>query len=342
MSKIAVFTSATYTYFSRARTLAETVKKFHPDWHMCFLLPDEPPKGVKVKWKTEKFDSVMHLADLGIENLNSWLFRHNVVELCTAVKGLALQKLQAQGFDKVFYLDPDIAVFSPLDTLTQWLDKSSVLLTPHQIEPESTDQGVIDNEWTALKYGVYNLGFVGVKTDEIGKQFAAWWAARCKNYCRDDVPNGLFTDQRWCDLVPALFGGVHVIREPGYNCASWNISKRKVRFTKEGDLSVNDKPLKFFHFTKVDHVGETMLRRYAERHLDVIELMYWYRSQLKKNAIAGIPDRYWLYNTYEDGVPIEPRARRVYLEMRDAQVRFPNPFAVGPGSFRDWYAGGQG
>jgi len=224
--------------------------------------------------------------------------------------------------------------------MVDWLDKSSVLLTPHQIEPETTGQGVIDNEWAALKYGVYNLGYVGVRNDERGRAFANWWADRCRDYCRDDVSNGLFTDQRWCDLAPALFDGVQVIREPGYNCASWNISKRKVRFTADGELSVNDKPLKFFHFTKVDHVGETMLRRYAERHLDVIELMYWYRSQLKKNALAGVPDRYWVYNYYEDGTPIEARERRAYLDLRDARVKFPNPFAVGENSFRDWYAAG--
>ena len=337
MPGTAVYTSATYTYFSRARTLAASVKLFHPDWHVCLLIPDEPPEGVSIDWSKEQFDSVITLDDLKIPKVKSWLFRHNVVELCTAIKGFALKRLQGQGFDQVLYLDPDIAVFSPLTALMESLEQNSILLTPHQLQPETTDQGVVDNEWASLKYGVYNLGFVGVKSDRAGKQFATWWGDRCREYCRDDVPNGLFTDQRWCDLVPALFDRVHVLRDPGYNVASWNISKRKVRFNREGDVLVNDSPLKFFHFTKVDHVGETMLRRYAGRDLDVIELMYWYRKQLKMRNLDGIPPRYWVYGTYEDGAPIEPSARLAYAKLPDARSKFPDPFSVGPGCFREWH-----
>jgi hypothetical protein len=335
MARIAVFTRATYTYFSRARTLAASLKRFHPDWDMVLLIPDDPPPGVKVDWRDEKFDQVITLADLKIPKVKSWLFRHNVVELCTAVKGFALKKLLAQGYDAVFYLDPDIAVFSPLTDLVEMLSsRHSVLLTPHQLEPETTGQGVVDNEWASLKYGVYNLGFAGVANDASGKRFASWWAERCAEYCRDDVPNGLFTDQRWCDLVPALFDRVGVVRDPGYNVASWNISKRAVRFQVDGSLTVNGSLLKFFHFTKVDHVGETMLRRYAGRHLDVIELMYWYRKQLKAHDLAGVPPRYWIYGMYEDGTPIDPKARRAYASLPDARTLYPDPFKVGPRSFR--------
>lgn len=338
MTVTAVYTSATFTYLSRARTLADSVKRIHPDWHMCLVCPDTPPDGVAIDWTAEKFDSVMTLDDLEIPDVRSWLFRHNVIELCTAVKGRALQVLQARGFKQVLYIDPDIVVFSPLNSLLELFSSYSVLLTPHQLRPEATDRAVIDNEWGSLKHGVYNLGFVGVHTDAVGASFASWWAQRLHEYCRDDVPNGLFTDQRWCDLVPAMFERVCIVRDPGCNVASWNISNRRVRILGSGDIVVNDSPLKFFHFTKVDHVGETMLRRYAERELDVLELMYWYRAQLKKNALQGVPNRYWAYNVYEDGTTIEPDARRSYAELPDAARRFPDPFSVAPPSFRDWYA----
>jgi hypothetical protein len=340
MAKTAVYTSATYTYFSRARTLANSVKRFHPDWHMCLVCPDTPPPGVAINWSTETFDSVITLEDLQIPALKSWLFRHNVVELCTAVKGLAMRRLQASGFEHVLYLDPDIVVFSPLDAVTDLLSTHSVLLTPHQVTPETTDRAVIDNEWGSLKHGVYNLGFTAVRTDDIGSAFASWWARRLHDYCRDDVPNGLFTDQRWCDLVPAIFDRVGIVRDPGYNVASWNISNRKVTILSSGEILVNESPLRFFHFTKVDHVGETMLRRYADRDLDALELMYWYRDQLKKNAIEGVPDRYWAYNSYQDGSPIEANARRSYATLQDAATKFPDPFSVAPPSFRDWLAAG--
>jgi hypothetical protein len=336
-SRVAVYTSATYTYFARARVLARTLKRIHPEWHMVLLIPDDPPQGVKIKWKDEPFDQVMGLSDLPIKHFGSWLFRHNVVELCTAIKGMALQQLQRQGYDKVFYIDPDIAVFSSLDGLSALLESSSILLTPHQISPELTTQGIEDNERASLKYGVYNLGFVGVASDETGARFADWWAERCYHYCVDDVPNGLFTDQRWCDLVPAYFDRVHVVRDPGYNVASWNLSRRKIRFGEDGAIYVNhDFPLRFFHFTKVDHVGETMLRRYAGTHLDAIELMYWYRRALRANDLPGVPARYWKYGTYSDGTQIEQSARVAYRQLADAEDRFPDPFRVGAGAFKEW------
>ena len=39
----------------------------------------------------------------------------------------------------------------------------------------------------------------------------------------EEAAFGVYTDQRWCDLVPALFDGVKVLRDPGLNVASWNL-----------------------------------------------------------------------------------------------------------------------
>ena len=36
-------------------------------------------------------------------------------------------------------------------------------------------------------------------------KFANWWNNRLQLYCYDDIPRGIFTDQRWVDLAPAYF-----------------------------------------------------------------------------------------------------------------------------------------
>ena len=51
--------------------------------------------------------------DLVGEEFSQWIFGHDVVEACTAVKGRALQSLLERG--DVVYLDPDMAVFGSLD-----------------------------------------------------------------------------------------------------------------------------------------------------------------------------------------------------------------------------------
>src|SRR5690606_17865406 len=107
-------------------------------------------------------------------------------------------------------------------------------------------------EICSLKHGIYNLGFIGVAANDAGRQFAAWWSSRLYNFCRNDIPNGLFTDQRWIDLVPAMFSDVCIMRAPRHNVASWNLTTRELTRTEDGDYRVNGEPLGFYHFTGFD------------------------------------------------------------------------------------------
>ena len=82
------------------------------------------------------------------------------------------------------------------DALERKLDSSSILLTPHLAEPETQPEAILDNEMCCLRHGVYNLGFLAVKSTGQGRRFIDWWADRLRQFCYDDVPSGLFTDQR--------------------------------------------------------------------------------------------------------------------------------------------------
>src|SRR6185369_3335902 len=97
----------------------------------------------------------------------------------------------------------------------------------------------------ALQHGIFNLGFIGVNNSGEGKRVARWWASRLHDFCMDDIPRGLFTDQRWIDLVPAFFDGCAVMRDPGYNVAPWNLTHRKVEGSLASGLTVNGEPLVF-------------------------------------------------------------------------------------------------
>ena len=82
-----------------------------------------------------EFDRVLYAKDLDFPRFDRWLFKHDVVEASTAVKGQMLRHLLNQGAEKVVYLDPDIAVFSDLAEIIEKLDQYSVILTPHQVTP---------------------------------------------------------------------------------------------------------------------------------------------------------------------------------------------------------------
>ncbi|MBR0648565.1 hypothetical protein GXW78_02730 [Roseomonas terrae] len=333
MSEVHCFTSASFAYLDRVRVLAETLRRHQPGWRLWLCLVDQEPHGFTFDPKQEGLAGVVRVSELGLPDLRRQLFTHDVVEMCTAVKGAMLERLLQEGREKVVYLDPDIAVLGSLAGVERLLDEHDVLLTPHQVEPDDEPGAIRDNEMGSLKYGIYNLGFLAVSGRPGGRRFARWWRQRLQDHCYDDVPNGIFTDQRWCDLAPALFAGVHVLRDPGYNVASWNLSRRPISIGVDGTIRAAGSELRFFHFTKVGWVGEVMLERYASGGIEVFELLEWYRRRLAAHRVPGLPETWWAFANFADGTPISRAQRRLYRDRPDLQHSFPDPFAAGTDAF---------
>lgn len=335
--KIHAFTSITANYIPKARVLASTLKARHPDWRFHVVLSDDAP--ARSGLDDAAIDSVIVSSTLPIDDFRRWAFRHSVVELCTAVKGPALNEIARRtGADVVIYFDPDIVIAGPLDVLLQPLARdASVLLTPHLTSPETSDQGVRDNEITALKHGVYNLGFIAVRFDERGQRFADWWEARLRAYCEDNIPGGLFTDQRWVDLAPALFDGVAIVRSPRYNVATWNLSNRRMTGTVPDALRVDGEPLGFYHFSGLDRGACAAMIDVHVAHSPVLrEFLDWYLARCDAFGQQTLGTWPWAWGVYADGTPIAREHRRLYRLRADLQATFADPYRAGSGSYLEW------
>jgi hypothetical protein len=330
-----VYTSITKSYLPRARVLAKSVKRFHPSWTFVLLLSDELPRGFDLK--QEPFDEILTIEQLGLPNLKAWAFGHAIVELCTAVKGPAAEILaQRSGVSKIMYLDPDIKVFNSLSSLESLLDQYEILLTPHLLDAEQDIEAIQRNEISALQHGVYNLGFFAARTTGQGLDFIRWWAKRLRFFCRDDIPGGLFTDQRWCDLAPGLFSGLAIVRDRGCNVATWNIAHRHLSKNDAGEYYVADTPLRFYHFTGFDsYFG--MLMRYAPDQMFVHELWGTYGEDLLAEGQGDVRYKGWHFDKFENGEPIPLKARRLYQGEQFLQELFPDPFSVVEPCFLSWW-----
>jgi hypothetical protein len=246
-----IFTSITSNYIPKARVLAHSVKKYVPNAVFHLLLCDSPPQDFDLE--QEEFDHLMLLEELDIDNQKSWIFQHNVVELCTAVKGRGFQEIFRRfGPDKIIFFDPDMVLFSGIEVIEGQLDQHSVLLTPHQTEPARTRSAILDNEVSSLKYGVFNLGFLAVRNSPEGIRFVNWWSDRLRDFCFDDRARGFFTDQKWGDLAPALFSDLGILRGPQFNVSTWNIDSREITGDIAEGVYVNKIPLCFYHFSGID------------------------------------------------------------------------------------------
>jgi hypothetical protein len=339
MSTTHVFTSFTYSYLNRARVLASTIRRNNPDWEIWAVLIDKLPEGVLRQDALAAFDRILTAEEMFGDEASKWLFGHDIVEACTAVKGRALQTiLREPGVGKVVYLDPDIAVFNSLDPVTNLLDNHSIVLTPHLCDAEDRDNkmAILDNEIGSLMHGAYNLGFIAVNQSREAHRFADWWADRLHDWCHDRRDIGVFVDQKWCDLIPSFFDDVKVLRDPGYNVASWNLSKRNLRFDIAGQALINEHLLRFFHFTKLGPIGDVMTRRYAGENSEIYELWWWYRNAVQAESEPAIPEGWWHYGVFENGVQIPKHARELYRARGDLRTAFPDPYKSGRKSFQEW------
>jgi hypothetical protein len=338
--KISVYTSCSLNYLPKARVLAESLANVEPTASLTLCLNDIAPDWLDRR--TEPFDRIWLPEDLGYDP--GWIFQHNVMELCTAVKGRALMRLIAEDeADLIVYLDPDVMVYNPLSLIDGYLGDASIGLVPHILAPEDTEIGVELTEISVAAHGTYNLGHLILRPDERGRRFAQWWTDRLDRYCFDDRQRGLFTDQRWVDLAPAIFDGVKILKVPNLDVASWNLARRTIAQNQPGDtasFTVDDYPLVTYHFSGTGPTGTHRRIReiFAPSSGAVAEIERHYEAAIARHGQARLEHRPPGFDFFDDGTPITPAARRLYRQHADLREAFPNPFTCPPAqkNFRDW------
>ena len=338
VQKTIAYTCAAVNYLPKVRKLFASIRTHHPEFELVLALADELPPSVELIEPT--VDRVLTPYNLNIHDVRQWIFYHDVVELSTAIKPFALQKLLAEeGVARVVYFDPDMILFSRIDDILEVLDTNNIALTPHQVVPELTVEAIRDNEIGSLKHGVFNLGFIAVRNTNEGKRFAAWWADRLYHFCVADVANGLFTDQKWINFAPIYFDGVHILKSPRFNVATWNLTTRKITGDLDNGLAVNGEPLGFYHFTGFDSgAHRVMAIKNGADSPAVLDLIQWYENQTRDDANDPLCRLPWGFANYEGGGKISKDARRLYRAREDLRRAFPDPFStLSNESFQRWH-----
>ncbi len=315
-------------YLPMARVLAESWHEFHPGCPIFVLLLDSPQGFFAAD--AEVFQPVF-VSELGIPNINGFLFKYSVLEASTAVKPYLFGYLfRRYPLAKLLYLDPDILVLRSLDQLRNYLDEANILLTPHLLSPLPND-GRRQTDHDILKSGVYNLGFLGLRNGLESERLLQWWRNKLYHHCVVAIEDNLFVDQRWMDLVPGLFDGVRILRDPGYNIAYWNLHERLVSVGNH--ITVNGgNPVYFFHVSGFDADKPWIVSKHQDRFgmADVGDARKLY-SQYRDMLIAKGWDetKGWTYghDFFQNGVRIPSSARRYYWDLGTDVMHLGNPFS---------------
>lgn len=328
MSKHAAVTIVSKNYFAYAKTLAESYKKHHPENDFIIVLVDRADGYVPASLPCGA--EIVELGDVAIPDVSRFIYRYSIMELNTAVKPFALADFfQRRNYETLLYIDPDILVFRPLSAIYEALESASIVLTPHMRKPYYDD--AMPSDVSILQSGTYNLGFVGLKRTKSATELLDWWMTKLYRDCIVDIPNGLFVDQKWMDLVPGFFPDHRIIYGPGYNAAYWNLHERTLALNGE-TWEVDGDPLSFFHFSGYIPFAPQSLSKHQNRHqlenLPTLKMLTdGYATALFQAGYEESSNWPYAFETLSNGVPMPMSIVRNIMQWA-ARTNIPTPCPI--------------
>lgn len=311
MTKITIFTIASENYDAQVKSLFQSISSHNDINFICFT-PGKSNSSCKNEGEFERiYDDVIipeYVKDMRV--------RYSILEYCTAIKPYAFLWIFSQiKSDIVIYLDPDIFLFDRDVFLEEIKNlKGSVILTPHILTP--IEDNFRPNDYHMLQAGTFNLGFMAARRCDEALMFIRWWADKLATRCYSHVEASLFTDQKWCDLAPSFLPNLTIWRHPGANIAYWNLFQRTIKAGDNGNWSVGDAPLIFFHFSGFDPLQPEKVSKHQDR-LTLAVIAEWrpifdrYAKSLLANLVQGGNNAVYPYDMIQ-GLVLNHWIRRVF------------------------------
>jgi hypothetical protein len=231
-------------YLAQAKVLVESIRRIYPENEVYVLVIDGIPEDSQHIEKAKLvLPEDLDMPDGWLREMRSY---YDAMELATSLKPFLLRWLLNDQISTVSYLDPDILLFSEIKEGIDAARKYGIALTPHRLTPGS-NLSLEKTELNFLKSGVFNLGYISVSTKSL--PMLNWWGERLHFYCTKFPGYDVFTDQKWMNLIPSFFEH-SVIKNKGYNLASWNLDERTLQ-NVEGKIHAGNDLLVFIHFAQM-------------------------------------------------------------------------------------------
>lgn len=342
----AIFTIVAKNYTGLAQVLESSVRK-HSDAVFFVIVADEWNDAQHLQQSIPVNVLVAReILNIPAAEWEQMAFKYNLVEFCTAIKAASFQYLFTKGYDKILYFDPDIYVFNPLQSVFDQLNDVSIVITPHILNIQTPFKGNYE-DYLFLLNGTFNLGFVGVKKSETTDKFLDWWHHRLVHHCFFDNDQGTATDQKWINLLPAIFTDqqYNISRHRGMNVAPWNFHERKAS-VENGVYYVHDRdnettakePLLFVHFSGYDYsqIGSGQVVHKNNQMTDYADLQpvfEKYGEALAGSNFKTYSGLKYSYNMFENGVGILSLHRRMYRRLLELNMAQEHPFSTGEGAY---------
>jgi len=307
---IAAVTICAINYLAKAMLLRNTYMKYNSGESFFIVIVDKRDREVEEQCKD--YD-IIWVEDLSIPKFEEMAFKFDIIELCTSIKPFVLIEM-LKKYNNVYYIDPDIAVYSSFIALAEYLNSWPVIVTPHTCTP--IHDGYRPDDIDFIRFGSYNLGFIGVSDDNRALEFLAWWSDRLFEFCYYEPQTGLAVDQKWIDLAIAIFPFIYIVRNLGCNVAFWNLHERNVEMINDEWMVNRNVKLIFFHFSSFNPERPELLANKQTRFIGncqngLRELLVKYSFELQKLKNDYYTRKVYSYDYFDSGEYITPILRRL-------------------------------
>lgn len=237
-------------FLPQGMALHSSLVKHAQPFHLWIICMDE-----KVEQNLRKLNldnvSLIPISEAETPELLAAKQGRNRGEYCWTVTPFASDFVfeRAPTAQRVTYIDADVYLFAPPQTLLQELEHSGkhVLITDHAYDP-----ALDETEGS----GRFCVQFMTFRRTPEAQLVSKWWQARCIEWCYDRLEAGRFGDQKYLDDWPTRFrDAVHVLEQTDQTLAPWNA--RYFAQRNGGTLRPT-----IYHFQSLRFIGPTKIRLY--------------------------------------------------------------------------------
>jgi hypothetical protein len=240
-----IFSICSPNFIPYARNVSSSFLEHNPGYTYHLFITDKV-ESIEYDFGDSRIN--FHFCDnLDISELPEMKLRYPVFEYANSLKPfLAKWLLEKFPIKNLLYTDTDMMYFGRVSAVEKIFENNDIILTPHLSHPIDFNHDHYQ-ETDFLNAGLYNAGFIGMHNSTNSHAFLDWWKQRMFKLCKIDFAKGLFVDQIWLNLVPLYFQKVHILNDPSYNMAPWNLTERT--FNPNNHLVNDNYPLISYHFS---------------------------------------------------------------------------------------------
>lgn len=256
-----IFTVCSINQLANAIVLGDSLKTHNPAYEFQIGLVDNQsniPTNIQSPYPITGVNS------LNINDFEKMSERYTQEELLGDCKPFFAEYF-LQKTEKLVFVDCTSVIFQSIAIIFDILDQSNIILTPQLLFAN-----IHPDEKQILNSGIYHSGFIGFKKSEETTKFLKWWSDNTRTKGFKNLCKGLNSDQLWLEHVPAMFEGIHILKEAGINIGYWNLPERNINQLKATSklYSINYRNRNF----PADYTEK--LRKYHYKKLSKIKPIY--------------------------------------------------------------------